>query len=158
MFRELSRKNKQLPQKECIALLQREVRGVLSVLGENGYPYGMPMNHFYNEDDGCIYFHSGMTGHKIDALRAQSKVSFCVYDSGYRNADEWALNIKSVIVFGEIECIDDRATVADITRRLSLKFTRDTDYIEREIHAFAHKTLLLKLTPAHMTGKLVNES
>ena len=54
MFRELVRKNKQLPIEECIALLTRETRGVLSVNGDDGYPYGMPMNHFYNPEDSYI--------------------------------------------------------------------------------------------------------
>ena len=55
MFRELVRKNKQLSKEECIRLLTEETRGVLSVLGDDGYPYGMPMNHFYNPEDGKIY-------------------------------------------------------------------------------------------------------
>jgi len=61
MFRELTRKNKQIPHEECVTLLTRETRGVLAVNGGDGYPYAMPMNHFYNPDDGCIYFHCGKT-------------------------------------------------------------------------------------------------
>ena len=57
MFRELIRKHNQLSMEECIRILTQETRGVLSVHGENGYPYGTPMNHFYNEADGAIYFH-----------------------------------------------------------------------------------------------------
>ena len=77
MFRELARKNKQLPQEECIIILKEETRGVLSVLGDDDYPYGMPMNHWYNEDDGKIYFHCGKKGHRLDALKNHDKVSFC---------------------------------------------------------------------------------
>ena len=69
MFREIVRKNKSLSRTECIEILKYEKRGVLSVIGDEGYPYGMPLNHFYNEEDGKIYFHSGKTGHRIDALR-----------------------------------------------------------------------------------------
>ena len=60
-------------------------RGVLSVLDDNGYPYGIPMNHWYNEEDGKLYFHGAKTGHKLEAIKNYDKVSFCVYDSGYRN-------------------------------------------------------------------------
>jgi nitroimidazol reductase NimA-like FMN-containing flavoprotein (pyridoxamine 5'-phosphate oxidase superfamily) len=49
MFRELVRKNKELTKDECRKILTEEKRGVLSVIGDNDYPYGMPMNHFYNE-------------------------------------------------------------------------------------------------------------
>ena len=70
MFRELARKNKQISMEECIAVLKEETRGVLSVLGDDDYPYGMPMNHFYNDEDGKIYFHCGAFGHRLEALRS----------------------------------------------------------------------------------------
>lgn len=59
MFRELLRRNKQLSTAECIEVLKSETRGVLSVLGDDDYPYGTPINHFYNEENGNIYFHCG---------------------------------------------------------------------------------------------------
>ena len=158
MFRELSRKNKQLSASECIALLKNEKRGVLSVTGDMQYPYGMPMNHFYNDDDGCVYFHCGRNGHRLDAIRKNNKVSFCVFDSGYKNEGEWALNVKSVIIFGKIEILDDITAVTKISRKLCYKFTNDADYINEEISRYAKATLLLKLTPEHICGKLVNES
>lgn len=83
MFRPLTRIKQQLSDEECIEILKNEKRGVLSVLGDNEYPYGMPMNHFYNEEDGCLYFHSGKKGHKVDAFTKHNKASFCVYDQGY---------------------------------------------------------------------------
>ena len=78
MFRDIVKKKQKLGHQECIEILKNEKRGVLSVVGDNGYPYGMPLNHFYDERDGKIYFHSGKTGHKIDALKNCDKVSFCV--------------------------------------------------------------------------------
>lgn len=158
MFRELTRKSKQISSEECLAILKNEKRGVLSVIGDGGYPYGMPMNHFYNEKDGCVYFHCGKEGHRTDSLKRCDKVSFCVYDSGYRKDGEWALNIKSVIIFGKVEIIDDLETISEITSELSRKFTDDEVYIANEIAHFASKTLLLKLTPEHICGKKVNES
>ena len=158
MFRELLRKNKRLDTDTCIRLLREQKRGVLSVIGDHGYPYGMPMNHFYNDDDGCIYFHCGRVGHRLDSLKRCDKASFCVYDEGYREGDSWALNIKSVIVFGRVEMIDDIDEVRDIADRLCRKFTDDDVYIQSEIAAHAKNTLLLKLAPDHITGKLVNEA
>lgn len=158
MFRDLIRKNKKLSEEECISVLKSEKRGILSVNGDNDYPYGMPMNHFYNEEDGGIYFHCGKVGHRLDALRKDDKVSFCVYDEGYCNEGEWALNVKSVIVFGRIEIIDEQDKIADIAARLSRKFTEDEEYIRAEIEKYGRQTLLLKLTPEHICGKFVQES
>ena len=158
MFRELARKNKRLPQEDCIALLQNERRGVLSVHGDDGYPYGSPMNHYYNADDGCLYFHCGRAGHRLDALRRDDKVSYCVMDKGVRPEGEWAYNVRSVIVFGRVEIIDDWDTMVDITTRLCRLFPCDEEYIRKEIAQFGKGTLLLKLTPEHICGKLVNEA
>lgn len=158
MFRELVRKNKKISMEECIHILKTEKRGVLSVNGDNDYPYGMPMNHWYNEEDGKIYFHCGNMGHRLDALKRDGKVSFCVYDEGYRNPGEWALNIKSVIVFGTIEVVSDQDRIVDAATKLSYKFTEDDAYIKSEIEKYAHETLLLVLTPEHICGKAVTES
>ena len=152
------RKKQQLPEEECIEILKNELRGVLSVIGDDDYPYGMPINHFYCEEDGKIYFHSGRKGHKIDAMKRHDKASFCVYDQGFRREGEWALNIRSVIVFGRIEFIEDREKIYEIARRLSHKFTDDEEYIEREIVRSGPGTLMFALVPEHMTGNLVNEA
>ena len=96
MFRDLTRKKQQLSPETCTELLKTLPRGVLSVIGDEGYPYATPMNHYFCEEDGCIYFHCGRKGHRLDALRACDKVSFCVYDEGFRREGEWSLNIRSV--------------------------------------------------------------
>lgn len=159
MFRELTRGHRALTEADCIRLLTTERRGVLSVNGDDGYPYGMPMNHWYNAGDGCIYFHCGkQRSHRLDALTRSSKVSFCVMDRGEAHDGGWALTVRSVIVFGQVEIVDNPAAAADVCRQLCYQFTRDEDYIQREIQAFAHETLLLKLTPAHISGKWVVES
>lgn len=158
MFRELMRKNRKISTEECIDILKTTKRGVLSVNGDDEYPYGMPMNHWYDEDDGNIYFHCGKSGHRLDALKRSDKVSFCTYDDGYRYSGEWALNFKSVIIFGRMEIVDDMDKIADITTKLSHKFTSDDEYIKTEIEQSARNTLLLVLTPEHICGKMVQES
>ncbi len=159
MFRELTRKNQQMPVEECIELLKKETRCVLSVLGDDGYPYGAPVNHFYDEESGKIYFHIGnQKSHRTDAIRNCDKVSLCVYDQGYKNDGEWFYNVKSVIVFGRISIIEDKEKVVDITTKLCYKFTDDKDYIEDEIRNHLHRTWLLELTPEHISGKFVKES
>ena len=158
MFREMVRKKQQLSQEESLELLKNAPRGILSVLGDNGYPYGVPVDHWYNEEDGKIYFHSGKTGHKIDAIRGYDKASFCVCDEGYRKEGDWALNIQSVIVFGRIRIVEDHAQALELTRKLSRKYTSDEAYIQQEIDSFGHELLVFCLEPEHITGKITKES
>ncbi len=158
MFREISRKKQALTSEQIIRILKTEKRGVLSVNGENGYPYGLPINFWYDEENGYIYFHSGKKGHKTDAISSDNKVSFCVYDEGYKKDGEWALNISSVIIFGRMYIVEDTEKSARIFRRLSLKFTSDIGYIDSEIQKFTKDTVCYELRPEHITGKIVNES
>lgn len=158
MFREITRIKNALSREESIGLLKTQPRGVLSLIGDEGYPYGMPMDHWYSEEDGCLYFHSGKAGHKIDAIRGCDKASFCVYDQGCKEPDDWALHIKSVIVFGRIQIVEDHETAIQLTRRLSDKYTSDMAYIEAEIAKYGDGVLVFKLVPEHMTGKITKES
>jgi nitroimidazol reductase NimA-like FMN-containing flavoprotein (pyridoxamine 5'-phosphate oxidase superfamily) len=157
MFREMNRRKQQVTDAECVAILKNEKRGVLSVLGDDGYPYGTPINHYYNPDDGHLYFHSGRKGHRNDAMARCDKACFCVWDQGFVKPGDWALNIRSVIVFGRLEVVADRERALEITRRLSRKFTADEAYIDDEIRHSGPGVLVFRLIPEHMTGKLVNE-
>ena len=157
MFRKLGRSKQALSADECIRLLTETLRGVLSVNGDDGYPYGLPINHYYCPEDGRIYFHSGRTGHKMDALRRSPKASFCVMDSGTREDGGWALTFKSVIVFGSVEMVEDTDTILRVARALSHKFTDDEAYIEDEIARAGARTAVFALEPEWVSGKWVRE-
>ncbi len=156
MFRNVTRVKQQLSAEECRKLLQNEKRGVLSVLGDDGYPYALPINFYYDASEHKLYFHSGRNGHKIDALKANDKVSFCVYDSGCHKDDHWSLNFKSVIVFGRMKLTEQWSEEMMIA--FCKKFTDDMTCIENEIHQYASNTIVLELAIEHMTGKIVNEA
>lgn len=158
MFREVLKSKKALPLERAIEILEAEKRGVLSVNGDDGYPYGVPMNYWYNKENGYLYFHSGKMGHKVEALAADNKVSFCVYDSGYKEEGDWALNISSVIVFGKMHVVEDYEAAMDICRKMSLKYTTDLSFIQGEIEKYGKETLCYELRPEHITGKKIKES
>lgn len=159
MFREMVRKQKHLTQEEIIELLKTEKRGVLSVIGDEGYPYGVPMNHWYNEADGNIYFHcgTGVSSHRNESLAKQDRVSFCVI-SAPEHQNDWVYKLKSVIVFGRMEMIEDKETIKKAVTELAHKFTDDDRYIQKEMDTSLHRTLLLKLNVEHICGKWVEES
>lgn len=156
MFRKMRRFKQQISSEECIDILREQPRGVLAVFGEDGYPYAFPMNHFYQE--GFLYFHCAKEGHKLDAIEANAKVSFCVMDEGFRKEGDWALNIKSVIIFGTIKKVDDKEKAASIARKLGNKFFPTEDDVEKEMKNAFSRMQLLELSIDEMTGKLVNES
>ena len=132
--------------------------GLKSLLGDGGYPYGLPIDYWYNEADGKLYFHGAKEGHKIDAIRACDKASFCIYDEGVRMDGEWPLHFRSVIVFGRIAPVTDEAATALACKELSRKFTPDDEYFNKEYAAAKDRVLCLALTPEHITGKRIKEN
>ena len=153
----MRRFRQQITEEECETILREEPRGVLSMYGEDGYPYAIPINFIY--DGRKIYFHCAKEGHKIDALKKDNRVSFCVYDKGYLKEGKVGLNINSVVIFGKIRFIDDRETVIRETRALLMKYLPE-DLVEKDVKKYAEtgRLQILELTIDHMTGKLVNES
>lgn len=159
MFRPMVRQNKQLSKEVCVQILREQTRGVLSVNGDDGYPYAAPINHYYNPEDGCLYFHTGRRteSHRTESLRKSDKVCYCVTEPGTPIPGDWALLVRSVVVFGRVEILTDRDRIAEICTALSQQFTSDQAFIQKEIGRLAKGTYLLRLTPEHICGKQVEE-
>ncbi len=157
MFRPMRRFKQQLSSEECIEILKNEPRGVIAVNGEEGYPYALPIDFYYDDENGRIYFHCAKTGYKTDMLRQNNKVSFCVYDKGFVKDGDWALNIKSVIAFGKIRFIEDINEAETQLRKLGLKYHPTAESVEYEIEHHLSRVQMLEMTIDHMTGKIVNE-
>ena len=158
MFREMVRKKQQLTKEEAIELLKKEPRGVLSVLGDDGYPYGVPIDHWYNEEDGWIYFHSGKSGHKVDAIRSCSKASFCVIAEDNVMEEEFTTYFKSVIAFGKIRILEDMSEIRSAIEILSDKYCPvDVSLRDKEIEGAVSRLGMLEFTIEHLTGKEAKE-
>ena len=155
MFREMRRFKQALSHADCEELLRRAPRGVLALHGEDGYPYALPMNQVYL--DGKLYFHCAKEGHKLDAIAADDRASFCVIDQGVRNQGEWWFSPRSVIVFGRIRRLDDPQRMAHAARQLGLKHYPTPQGVEEELAKDLHRVAILEMTVDHMTGKRVTE-
>ncbi len=99
MFREMRLQKQQLPVEEAVAILQTATSGVLGVSGDDGYPYTVPVSHVY--DNGRLFFHCAVKGHKLDAIKRNAKVSFCVIQQDEVIPEALNTLYRSVIVFGQ---------------------------------------------------------
>lgn len=157
-FRKMRRFKQEILIEECIEILKNEKRGVLSVIGDDGYPYGVPLNHYYDPDTDAIYFHGAKEGHKIDAIKNNNKVSYCVYEKGVKRENHWSYDVRSVIVFGKIEMITDLNECKKIASDIWWKFGEDENELKDELERSLSRVMCLKLNIEHITGKKVNES
>ena len=105
MFREMRRNRQMLSEEECVAILERGSAGVLSLQGDDGYPYGVPISYVYHK--GKLYFHSAAQGHKIDAVKNSPRASFCVIADDLVVPETYTTLFRSVVVFGQIQVIED---------------------------------------------------
>jgi len=101
MFREIRRKDRLVSADTGIEVLGRAINGVLSVIGDDGYPYGVPVNFAYK--DNCIYIHCFLDGHKIDSIKKNPKVCFTVTADEEVMKEQISTNYTSVIIFGKAE-------------------------------------------------------
>lgn len=157
MFRQMRRFKQQIAESECIEILRNEPRGVLALLGDGGYPYTVPLDFYYDEADGAIYFHGAKEGHKIDAIERCDKASFCVMDSGFKKEGDWALYIRSVVAFGRIRKVTDAEKTWEKVCKLGMKYHPTAESVADEWEKAKDRVLCLKLAVEHITGKLVHE-
>lgn len=157
MFRDMRRFKQQVSHDECINILKTEKRCVLSVIGDDGYPYGVPLDFYYDESDGKIYFHCSKEGHKLDAIKKCSKVCFTTWNKGFKKDNDWAWNVTSVIAFGAVELIDDSDLIYEKLRKLALKYYPTEQEVDEEMARDLDRVQFLALNIEHVTGKLVKE-
>jgi len=104
-FRQMRRKRQQLSQEESIDILRKATSGTLALLGDHNYPYAVPISYVYS--DGKLFFHSALSGHKVDAIRNHDKASFCVIEQDQVQPKEFTTYFRSVIAFGRTHIIED---------------------------------------------------
>ena len=158
MFRKMRRSPQAISHEEMVDLLKSETRGVMSVQGDDGYPYGFPINHYYDEEANKIYIHGAGFGHRVDAVKKDPKVSYCGLGQDSQKEGDWAKYVKSVIVFGKAELIEDKDEIVRICRLLCGKFPCTKEYIENEIAKDTDRTLVIAINIEDMNGKLVHEA
>lgn len=155
MFREMRRKNQLLKDSESAQILKERTSGVLAVSGDGGYPYAVPLSYVYA--DGKIYFHCAKDGHKLDAIKRNDKVSFCVVDCDNVVPDEYTTYYRSVIVFGRARILSDEEKRAPL-EKLAAKYTPDdAEGRKKEIERFFERVCMVEIEIEHMTGKEAKE-
>lgn len=152
MFRKMRNSRRELPREEAKRILLEGKNGILAVAGDEGYPYAVPMSYAYRE--GKLYFHSALSGHKLDAITRDEKVSFCVIAQDNIVPEKFTTRYQSAIAFGKAALVTDGAEKRLALMALVEKYA--PDHLEsgrRYIEADLEKTAVIKVTIEHLTGK-----
>ena len=157
MFRPIRRKKKEISTEAAKQLLHTERRGVLAVCGDEGYPYAIPINFYYKEETGKIYFHGARAGHKVDALKKNDKVCFTIYGNEQIKKEPWAPFLQSTVVFGRCRMIEDQELATALVREIAGKYYPDAATIEAEIAHDGKAVQIYEITIEHLSGKEIQE-
>ena len=151
-FRDMRRKRQLLSEEDSIDILTKATAGTLALLGDNDYPYAVPISYVYQERK--LYFHSALAGHKVDAIRKCDKASFCVIDKDEVHPEKYTTFFRSVIAFGRIHIIEDEQEKQETARMLGNRYNPNNDEsLQKEIESGISRMLMIRLDIKHLTGK-----
>ena len=169
MFREMRRSDRMMQDAEAKEFLKNGFYGVLSVQGDDGYPYGVPINYAYR--DGALYLHGFLGGHKMDGIQRDPKVCFTVFGETVNLPDQVSTNYTSVIVFGKAEILPLGEEVKDqgpaavaaaeaardaAFEAIGFKYCGENDHVRKYIAAEKSTSHIIKINVEHLTGKRRN--
>ena len=158
MFRPIRRKKKEMDLDAAKELLQCSRRGVLAVNGDDGYPYAVPINYFYDRNAGKIYFHVARAGYKVDALRASDIVCFTVYgNETIKEEEAWAPFVQSAVVFGRCHLLEEGTEATEILKKIARKYYPNEQLIDEEIERSGKAVQLFEIDIEHISGKEIQE-
>ena len=158
MFKPIRIKINEIDRAVTEALLQSNRRGVLAMNGDNGYPYAIPINYFYDCAGQKIYFHGAKAGHKVDALKTSDKVCFTVY--GNERIDEsvpWAPYVQSAVVFGRCRLLEAGPESIARLKEFAMKYYPSEQLVDENIAHAGRAVQMFEITIEHMSGKQVQE-
>lgn len=151
MFRELRRCKQFLSPEEIKTVLLRCTNGVLAFIGDNGYPYAVPLSYvYYNEK---IYFHSAKAGHKIESIKRDPRISLAVIDEDAIVSGEFTSYFTSVIAFGKARIVEGQERI-EALRAFVEKYSGDQpqEIKEKNING-CMQSHIVAIDIEYLTGK-----
>lgn len=152
MFKEMRNSKRQISEVESLAILEAGEYGVLSTIGENGYPYGVPVSFVLIDRN--IYFHCATEGVKLSNIRNNNKASFCVVGDTEVIPEKFTTKYESVIVFGSAEEVIDKEEKEKVLMAIAEKYSKNflkegKAYVGRAVN----QTCIVRINIEHISGK-----
>ena len=158
MFKPIRKKINEIDRAAAGALLKSNRRGILAMNGDNGYPYAILINYFYDCVGQKIYFHGAKAGHKVESLKTSDKVCFTVYGNECIDKSEpWAPYVQSAVVFGRCRLLEAGPESIEQLKEFAMKYYPDEALADDQIARNGRATQMFEITIEHMSGKQVQE-
>ena len=157
MFRPIRKKKNEISVDKAKALLHSSRRGVLAVNGDDGYPYAIPINYLYDEENEKIIFHGAKAGHKVDALKKNDKICFTVFGNEMVKEEAWAPFLQSVVVFGRCHLVESQEEAIALVKKFAAKYYPNMDMVNEEAASSGRAVQMFEKQIEHLSGKEIQE-
>lgn len=156
MFPEIKRRNRALSEAEAREILARAEHGVLATVGEDGWPYAVPLNHVLIGN--AIYAHCARKGHKLDNIAHEARVSYCAVATGTVSPDEFTCYYESAILYGRAALVTDEEERVRTLRLLTERFGNSheggfEELFSEHMRGHGRGTAMIRIEIEHITGK-----
>jgi nitroimidazol reductase NimA-like FMN-containing flavoprotein (pyridoxamine 5'-phosphate oxidase superfamily) len=142
---------------DAMAALMRGFHGRLATVGADGYPYCVPLLYVWM--DGAIYVHNtAARGHLRTNVEHAPRVCFEideaseVFDYGRFECDS-SVAYRSVIVFGDIRIVEDRAVKQRFCDGLMAKYGKADNNRPKGFYPRLDQITVYAIAIARITGK-----
>ena len=157
MFRAIRKKKNEISIDAAKDLLRSSRRGVLAVNGDEGYPYAIPINYLYDEENNRIIFHGAKAGHKVDSLKKNDKICFTIYGNETIKEEKWAPYLQSVVIFGKCHLVENKDETISMLKKFALKYYPNEEMVNKEIEFSGRGVQMFEIEIEHLSGKEVQE-
>ena len=157
MFRKIRKVKNEISIEDAQKILEKAPRGVIALNGDEGFPYGLPLNFYYDKELNQIYFHGAKKGYKIDCIEKSPKASFTAMLEEGLSEDGWSMNVSSVIAYGLVEEIENPDFARDAMIKMAEKYYPNRELIDENMEMNFKNTKMLVFHVKHMSGKRINE-
>lgn len=150
------RKDRMLSHDEAVALLDAADYGVLTTVGPDGTPYGVPLN--YVRDGDTLILHGALEGRKADNIRNDNRVSFCVVGRSEPVWEKFTTRYASVVLAGRAEWVEEAGRKSNLLMKLCARFAPadqpgSAEAAKKYIDKYLDRTGVLLLRIETISGK-----
>jgi len=152
MEHKMRRSDRSLGELQAREIMARAEHGFLATVGEDGWPYGVPVNHVLAGN--VLYFHCALAGHKLENLAHEARVCYTAVASAEVVPEETTTLYESAVAFGRARVVDDPAEKRRALELLGNRFCPGLEAkVQEAIRGTGAGTRVVRIDIERITGK-----
>ena len=149
----IRRQDRLLDKENAYALLRTGEYGILSMVGEEGESYAVPVNYAWDCEN-AIYIHCAPQGRKLRCIALHPRVSFCVVGRTHVVSRKFTTGYESIILTGHARtCLPAEERMQALRLILEKYAPNDLETGLKYAEKSFHRTEIIRIDLESMSGK-----